>query len=83
MFHCSVTGKVSEPGEKLNKIVVATRDRVYYKRVRNEETLKWEDVECGRGWEIVKEINVSGEGLLFWNNLSEEEKSKFIKSYRK
>jgi len=69
----------SIPGEKLNKIVVQTRERVYTKRVRNEETGEWEKVEIGRGWEIVREINASDEGVALWNSWTEEERAVFLK----
>lgn len=65
--------------EKLNKIVVATRERTYYKWVKNEETNKWEEVEAGHGWEIVREINASEEGLALWNSWSPEERAIFLK----
>jgi hypothetical protein len=65
--------------EKLNKIVVATRERIYTKWVRNEETNKWEEVECGRGWEIVREINASAEGVELWNSWTPEERAAFLK----
>jgi len=60
-----ITGKTSKRGEKLNRIVVETRDRVYTEMV-------WEDdqqveIEVARGWEIVKEINASDEGLKIYN----------------
>jgi hypothetical protein len=80
MFICQVTGKHSERGEACNKIVVATRERVYTKRVKNEDTNKWEDVEVGRGWEIVREINASEEGVQVWNELTPEERTMFVKS---
>lgn len=65
--------------EKLNKIVVATRERVYTKWVRNEETNKWEEVFVSRGWEIVREINASQEGLDLWNSWTPEEREMFLK----
>ncbi len=65
--------------EKLNRIVVATRERTYYKWVKNEETNKWEEVECGHGWEIVREINASQEGLDLWNGWTPEEREDFLK----
>lgn len=65
--------------EKLNRIVVATRERVYTKWVKNEETHKYEEVEIGRGWEIVREINASDEGLALWNSWSEDERAAFLK----
>jgi hypothetical protein len=82
MYICQITKRHSEKGQKLNKLVIATRDRVYTKKVRNEETNRWEDVEIGRGWEIVREINVSAQGLEQWNSWSQEEKDLFIKQFR-
>lgn len=66
--------------EKLNKIVVQTRERIYTRRVKNEETGKWEDVEIGRGWEIVREINASQEGLDLWNSWTPEERAIFLEN---
>ena len=87
-YICTITGKVSRQGnatkdppvkaEKLNKLVVATREKVYTKKVKNEETNKWEDVEIGRGFETVKEINVSEEGLKLWDSWSDEERQMFL-----
>lgn len=77
MYTCKVTGKVSKRGEPLNKIVVETRSRVYFVKVRNEETNKLEDVEVGRGSEIVREINASEDGLRQWALMSSEQRSRF------
>jgi hypothetical protein len=82
LYHLSETGNTIEDvrgSEKLNKIVVATRERVYTRWVKNEETHKYEEVEAGRGWEIVREINASDEGLALWNGWSEEERAVFLK----
>ena len=79
MFYCQVTGRLSKRGEKVNKLVVATRARTYYKKVRNEETGKWEDVEIGRGWEIVKEINASDEGNRIFNEMSADDRALFCR----
>jgi hypothetical protein len=70
MFKCDVTGKTSKRGEKLNKIVIQTRPRVYTEKV-------WEDgelveIEIGKGWEIVKEINATDEGLKLYNQMVED-----------
>lgn len=65
--------------EKLNKIVVEKRERVYTRWVRNEETNKWEEVFVAKGWEIVREINVTAEGLALWNSWSEDEQAAFLK----
>jgi hypothetical protein len=82
MFYCQVTGKLSKSGETQNKIVVQTRERVYTRKFRNEDTGKLEDVEVGRGWEIVREINASEEGVQVWNELTSEEREMFTKSLR-
>jgi hypothetical protein len=66
--------------EKLNKIVVETRERTYTKWVRNEETNKWEEVFVAKGWEIVKEISASDEGVALWQSWTDEEKTVFLKS---
>jgi UDP-N-acetyl-D-galactosamine dehydrogenase len=58
MFKCQLLEKVSEPGEKLTKLVIKTREKTYTKRVLNEETRREEEVVCSVGYEIVKEINV-------------------------
>lgn len=78
MFICQITGKQSKPNVGSHKITVQTRDRIYYKRVKNEETNKWEDVEIGRGWEIVREVSASQEGVELWNSWSPEERAIFL-----
>lgn len=89
MYICQVTGKYSRKGdqtahppvaaEKLNKIVVATRERTYTKWVKNEETNKWEEVFVAKGWEIVREINASEEGVKLWESWTPEEREVFLK----
>jgi hypothetical protein len=79
MYVCQVTGKQSKHGEKLNKITVATRERTYTRWVRNEETNKWEEVFVAKGWEIVREINASEEGVQLWNSWTPEERTMFLK----
>lgn len=67
MYKCMVTGKTSKPGEKMNRIVIATRDKVYTQKI-------WEDgelveIEIGRGYETVKEIAATDEGLKLYNQM--------------
>jgi len=69
MFKCQVTGKTSARGEKLNRIVVQTREKVYTQNVWEEGELV--EIEVGRGWEIVKEINASDEGLKLYDQMVE------------
>jgi len=66
MFRCGITGKMSKPGEKVNKIVTETRDKVYFGWVQNEETGFYDYVEIGRGFEIVSEVNATDEGMRLW-----------------
>lgn len=66
MFKCEVTGKMSNPGEKCNKIVTGTREKIYYKTIKNEETLQWEEIVQGIGWEIVSSINATDAGVKVW-----------------
>lgn len=77
MFRCQITGVVSKPGEKPHRVVAQKRDRVYKGFVKNEETLKWEEVVVGHGWEIVKEIVLSNEGLQLWESWSPETQAIF------
>ena len=80
MFKCQVTKNFSKPGEKMNKIVIATRSRIYKETFRNEETRELETVEVGYGWEVVKEVNASEAGLKLWNVMSPIEREVFVKS---
>ncbi|NBW58608.1 hypothetical protein EBR43_12705 [bacterium] len=75
MFICQVTGRVSKPGEKMNRIPVLKRDRVYFKKLKNEDTGKWEEIEVGRGWEIVREIAATDEGVAVWNGLTDSQRT--------
>ena len=59
MFICEITGRVTKSGEKMNRVPIVKRGRVYFKKLKNEDTGKWDEVEVGRGWEIVKEISGS------------------------
>jgi len=65
-----VTGKMSKRGEKLNRIVVETRDKVYTQSVWEEGELV--ELEVGHGYEIVKEINASDEGVKVYNQMVED-----------
>lgn len=82
MFYCQVSGLLSKPGEKPHKIIVETRDRVYSRRIKNEETREWETVEVGRGFEIVKEIIATHAGFQEWNEMSAEQKADFVNALK-
>lgn len=51
MFKCQLTGKQSLRYEKPVRIVTKTRPKIYY----GWDPKKKEQVEIGRGWEIVEE----------------------------
>jgi hypothetical protein len=64
MFKCEITGKFSKPGDKVIRLVTQKRERFYFEvkdRIEDEST-----DPIGTGWEIVKEINVTLEGLHQW-----------------
>lgn len=68
MFKCPISRTSSRPGEKPVKVVLETRPRVYYKRVKSKEKDAdglpiWLDIKIGEGFEIVKEIMVRQEAL--------------------
>lgn len=60
MFKCQITGKMSRPGDKCNKVVTEVRERVY---------LNDEGEVVGRGFEIVKEVNATDAGVALWKDL--------------
>lgn len=78
MFRCQITNKTSSDGEKLNRIVVKTNPRVYTQRFYDEIEGEVVELEVGNGYEIVKEINASNEGLRIWKDWSSEEKERFL-----
>lgn len=77
-YKCQITGRMSRFGEKLNKIVISRRERIYTKWIKNEETLKYEEVFVAKGWEIVKELNASSAGVEEWNAMSPEQRVLFL-----
>jgi hypothetical protein len=79
MFVCQISGKLSKPGEKVNKIIVKTRERFYTARFYNEDIGQVEDVQVGHGWEIVKEVNATAQGLKEWNEMTETQRSEHLR----
>ncbi|NVM34010.1 MAG: hypothetical protein HWN81_00340 [Candidatus Lokiarchaeota archaeon] len=53
MYKCKKCKNFTELGEKMEKIVVKTRNKIYTKINR-----RGHEIEAGTGWEIVKEIEV-------------------------
>lgn len=82
MFICQVTGRSSKPGEKMNRITVARRDKVYSRKEKNEETGRWEDIQVGHGWEIVREIFATDDGLVKWQGMSESQRTTHLEKLR-
>lgn len=78
MYKCQITARMSRLGDKLNKIVVQTRPRNYTRWVKNEETLKYEEVFVAKGWEIVKELNACAAGVEQWNAMTPEQRTLFL-----
>lgn len=54
MFRCQKTGKLSKPGEKPVRVVVATREKTY--QIPSKDPRK--EPRTSQGWEIVKELLV-------------------------
>ena len=53
MYLCKRCGRTTVSGEKMERIVTETRNKVYM-----GITKRGHEFEAGRGWEIVKEIAV-------------------------
>ena len=80
MFICEVTGKISQPGEKLNRITVKTRERSYLRKEKDMESGEWHEVQVSQGWEIVKQISATEEGAQKWSSMTEQQKDTFLKN---
>lgn len=78
MFICKILGKQTKMGDKMRKLIVIDRQKVYTATVINEETRQPEEVFVAEGREVVKEIGVSEEGELTWNSWSPEDKRLFL-----
>lgn len=65
MFKCFVTKRMSKPGDKPFKVVIEKRNRVYTKRVKDDNG-NVSEVLVARGNEIVKEVLMSKEGYDIW-----------------
>ncbi len=63
MFICAVTGKAAPSKTPCTKVIVQTRPRDYLNEVPDPEDPWKRKIVASKGWEIVKEMNVSLEGL--------------------
>jgi hydrogenase maturation factor HypE len=75
MFICGITKKMSNPGEKVRRLVVQTRTKEY-KNYDRETEENWSSF----GTEIVKEVNATEEGEAMWNRLTPEQQVEVAKS---
>jgi hypothetical protein len=75
MFIDQITGKQSKPGEKCHRVPASKRVKIYYKWVRDENDEMME-IECSRGLEIVRELNLTDEGLRLWTESQLEKANK-------
>jgi hypothetical protein len=80
MFRDRLTNRQSKEGEKLIKMVVMTRPKTYKRWVKNEETNHYEEVDAGVGYECVRELSVSKEGLELWESWSPEARLAWLKA---
>ena len=76
------SGESVHAPEKEHRIVVEKRDRIYMRRVFNEEKRVYEDVEVGRGFEIVREIRCTEEGERLWNSWTPEQRGMWVDATR-
>jgi hypothetical protein len=58
---------MSKPGEKMNRIPIVNRERVYTQQVWEEGELV--EIEIGKGSEIVREIASTDEGVKLYNDM--------------
>lgn len=77
-FICALTQKPQKSGVKPHQVVVQTRVKQYEQDVYNEETDDWDRRVVSTGWETVKQLNFSTEGLNIWDNMSDEDRSMFL-----
>ena len=67
MFYCQVMKRMSKPGEKLNRIPIVNRERIYTQQVWEEGELV--EIEIGKGSEIVREISACEDGVKLYKEM--------------
>lgn len=77
MYKCCVTGKMTRPHAKMNRLVVQTRPKVYTEWFKEDG--EWVEIEIGRGYETVKEIQASDEGVRVFNEMSDLQKDELLR----
>lgn len=58
MYKCGACKKSTKLGEKIKRVIMATRPKSYFMKVKDEKTRKWSTVKVGEGSEIVSEISI-------------------------
>lgn len=71
MFKCAITGKITKPREPLVRVVVETRPKTYVNYKWDEETGEKIRIES-KGYETVREVNVSPEGMAILEGQARE-----------
>lgn len=66
MYKCEKCGKITKPHEKLNRLVIQTRDKTYVNKFIDKNGKECEKIT--KGYEIAKEINVCKECFERVNN---------------
>ncbi len=77
MYKCAITNKNSKLGEKCNITTILTRPK-QYRHWDEENEKEW----FTSGWEIVKEVKMSKEGLEIWNSKTPEEQFLLAKTLK-
>jgi len=77
MFKCQVTNKLSKPLQKLNRLVIKTRP-IQYRHWNRESEEEW----FTNGFETVREINATDEGVELWNSLTPDQREAFVKKMK-
>ena len=67
MFKCAITGRNSKPGEKMNRIIIKSREKIYTTSVWEEGELV--EIEIGKGTEVEKEVAATDEGVRVYNDM--------------
>ena len=75
------TGEDVHSSEKVRRIVVQTREKIYTRMVKNEDTLKWEEVEVARGHETAREITVTQAGADLWASWTDDQRALWLKQH--
>lgn len=82
MFRCGITGRLSDLGEAQHKIVIEKRPKDYSAWRENDDE-EWEFVKVASGFETVRELPATEEGLKLWESWDDNQKQIFVASLQK